>query len=228
MRSPPDRGPGTSAGAESPGSSSPCRRPDWWTGRSDRARRRSPRPPCAPATACRRRPRTDRRSRCRCRYRSRQALCRSAARASCAAQPPARRFARANFQAPLLPPSSIPFGWSRSLLLNANHLYLRHGHHSNIDHLFNDGHECGDSGGSIHDGDLDGRLVPAFHPPQDRRPGDLQFAALRHNGFVERLALVAVGFGDVNPQDPSGLALLHRIPPRLSGSGPAGPSRRRR
>jgi len=53
----------------------------------------------------------------------------------------------------------------------------------------------------------------SFEPAEDRGSGDLQFAALGGNRFIERFTVVAIGFGDVDPQQLRSMAVWHWLPP---------------
>src|SRR5580658_82461 len=66
-----------------------------------------------------------------------------------------------------------------------------------------------------------GCLAVTFETAEDGGAGDLHLPALIHDGLIQRLPAVAVGFRNVNSQQLSGLYRRHRRPPSRSCCAPA-------
>jgi hypothetical protein len=107
--------------------------------------------------------------------------------------------------------------------LNTLDLDVRHGDNSCVHHLFDGWDQTRQVFSRIHDGYDNGLVVNQQMCPVDfgghAKPfqiaehggaGDLDLAALRHDGFIERLAFVSVAFGTVDTKKLSWLSQGHR------------------
>ena len=121
----------------------------------------------------------------------------------------------------------------RSLLLHPHRLHLRNRNNAGIHHRLDHRNQRIQLVRRIHDRDKN-RLVTsnqvrsmhlrafavALQAAKDGGAGDLHLAALIHDGLVQRLALVAIGFLQVNSQELSGLFRQHWEPPWQSCRAP--------
>jgi len=112
------------------------------------------------------------------------------------------------------------------LLLYASHLDIGNGYKSGVHHLPDNRNQASDIVRCVDNGDQDGLMVAnhmrlmylgglakAFQSPEDGGAGYVHLAALIHNGFIESLSIAAIGFGNINTQELSGLYGLHPNPP---------------
>src|SRR5262249_1808847 len=126
----------------------------------------------------------------------------------------------------IAPKSSLRTG----LLLNPEYVDVRNRNQAFVHHLFqnrrqpldifvavddlnDDGEVVADQVGPVNLG----RIAVAFQAAKNGCAGDLQLAAFFDDGFIERLALIPVALGEVEPQEFSGLVGEHSQSP-LEGS----------